>query len=130
MSAAQAYGMLVAGILLVYLECCRPGWVIPGAAGSVLMLLAAARMWEWGVTGAGLGLIALGAALLAAEALLRWPGIPGAAGAAVMAWGATRLIEGRPMGWMPAVALSYAVALATVLLGSLAWKGYWAKRAG
>ena len=39
-SADRSVLILSAGLLLIFLECNRPGWVIPGAAGVLLCLLA------------------------------------------------------------------------------------------
>ncbi len=127
-SPAQAYASLIAGLLLIYVECCRPGTVLPGAAGSVLFLLSLSRIAEFGFTADGLVLIAAGLALIAIESILRWPGIPGMAGAVVLAAGVTRLAQQRPISWSAALPLSLLFAAVTVVLGSLAWRGYWAKR--
>ncbi|MEZ5398186.1 MAG: hypothetical protein R2729_00870 [Bryobacteraceae bacterium] len=120
----------VAGALLIYLECIRPGWVLPGAAGSVFVLLATARLANLGIHAPALAIAAAGAALLLAEAVFRWPGIPGAAGAVVLAFALTRLTPERPIAWLAAIPLAVLFSAVTVILASLAWQGYWAKRLG
>ena len=39
-----AWIALIVGLLGVYFELCRPGWVIPGVAGGVLAMLATASI--------------------------------------------------------------------------------------
>ena len=39
--------LLVAGILLVYVECNRPGWVLPGCLGTLLVLLSGYALARW-----------------------------------------------------------------------------------
>jgi membrane-bound serine protease (ClpP class) len=129
-SPAAAYALLVTGALAIYVEACRPGWVIPGAAGSVLVLLALASFATMGCDPRGVALMGTGVLVVLAEAVWRWPGIPGAAGSLLLACGAAKLVPARPIPWLAALPLSWLLAAATVLLGSLAWRGYWAKRLG
>jgi membrane-bound serine protease (ClpP class) len=122
-----AYGLAVGGILAIYYECCRPGTVIAGAAGSVLLLLGLSRLVSFGITREG-ALLTMGAiVLLMAESWWRWPGPPGLAGALLLAFAATRLTTQMGVSWPAALVLSMVLGCATVILGSLAIQGYIAK---
>jgi membrane-bound serine protease (ClpP class) len=58
---------LFAGILLVYLECNRPGSILPGCAGTLLVLLSANSLLRLPLRPAALEMLAAGLALLLAE---------------------------------------------------------------
>ncbi|MFN7918696.1 MAG: hypothetical protein U0Q16_01280 [Bryobacteraceae bacterium] len=123
-----AYIALMAGVLLIYWECARPGSYLPGAAGAALVLIAIARFasMPWTAAGAALALAACAAWL--AELWFRWPGVPGLAGALLMTWACTRAVESQPVRWWVALPLAALVGFATVVLGSAALRGFIAKR--
>ena len=79
-----AWALLAGGLLLIYWELCRPGSVLPGAAGGVCLLTAIARFSYEPMPPSALGLFALSWAAITAEAWWRWPGPPGLAGAALL----------------------------------------------
>lgn len=57
-------GVLTLGIGLIFFECNRPGSILPGATGLLLVLLAAARLDTLPLTGWAVGLLTVGAAVL------------------------------------------------------------------
>ncbi len=119
-----AWVLLAGGLLLIYWELCRPGSVLPGAAGGVCLLTAIARFSSEPLRPVALGLFALSWLTIAAEAWWRWPGPPGLAGAALLT-AAAALASVR---WFVAAPLGMALSFATVVLGSAAIRAYWAKR--
>lgn len=119
-----AWVLLAGGLLLIYWELCRPGSVLPGAAGGVCVLTAIARFSSEPAPASALALFVLGWAAITAEAWWRWPGPPGLAGAALLT-GAAVLSSVR---WLVAAPLGMALSYATVVLGSAAIRAYLAKR--
>ena len=119
-----AWVLLTGGLLLIYWELCRPGSVLPGAAGGVCVLTAIARFSSEPVPASALGLFILSWTALTAEAWWRWPGPPGLSGA-VLLTGAAVLGSVR---WLVAAPLGLALSYATVVLGSAAIRAYLAKR--
>ncbi len=111
-----AWILLVGGLLLVYWELCRPGTVLPGAAGGVCVLTAIARFGAEPLRPIALGLFALGWLVLTAETWWRWPGIAGAAAMAAS------------VRWFVAAPLALVLSFATATLGSAAIRAYLAKR--
>ncbi len=119
-----AWVLLVGGLLLIYWELCRPGSVLPGAAGGVFMLTAIAKFTGEPLRPAALGLFASSCLLMTAEAWWRWPGPPGLAGALLL----TAAASVATVRWYLAAPLAVAVSFATVILGSGAIRAYLAKR--
>ena len=119
-----AWVMLVGGLLLIYWELCRPGTVLPGAAGGVCLLTAIAKFTAEPLRPATLALFALGWLAMTAEAWWRWPGPAGVAGAALLAGAALSA----SVRWFVAAPLAVALSFATVTLGSGAIRAYLAKR--
>jgi membrane-bound ClpP family serine protease len=58
---------LLTGILLVYWECNRPGTIVPGCAGTLLVLLSANSLLRMPLRPAALVLLTAGLALLLVE---------------------------------------------------------------
>ena len=58
---------LLAGILLLYLEANRPGWILPGCVGALLALLSVYALGGHALHRPALALIALGISLTLAE---------------------------------------------------------------
>ena len=81
----MALGLATAGALLVFVECNRPGRILPGAGGVLLLLLGASRLmtfvrWNEGAPWLGLAGIAM-------IGSLRWRlryGVPGVVGTALL----------------------------------------------
>lgn len=119
-----AWTLLTGGLLLIYWELCRPGTVLPGAAGAVCLLTAIARFSTEPWRPAALGLFALSWVVMTAEAWWRWPGPAGLAGAVLlMAAAAAASVR-----WFVAAPTALALSFATVILGSAAIRGWLAKR--
>ena len=82
--------LLSLGLLLLFVECLRPGRVLPGAAGLLLLLLGIHGLASLPLRPAALLLIAIAVILLTASAIrrVRWPtGLLGTAAlAAALPW--------------------------------------------
>ncbi len=85
MSGTVALGLVTAGALLIFVECNRPGRVLPGAAGVLLTLLGVSRLMAFVRWNDGAPWLALaGVAMIGS---LRWRsrnGIPGVVGTALL----------------------------------------------
>ncbi|HEY1269214.1 MAG TPA: nodulation protein NfeD [Candidatus Binatia bacterium] len=88
-----AYLLLMAGILGLYMEFAHPGVIFPGVAGAIALLLAFASFQILPINYAGLALIALGIALLVAEAFLPSFGVVGVGGAISLGIGSLLLFD-------------------------------------
>ncbi len=88
-----AYLLLMAGILGLYMEFAHPGVIFPGVAGAIALLLAFASFQILPINYAGLALIALGVALLVAEAFLPSFGVVGVGGAISLGIGSLLLFD-------------------------------------
>jgi membrane-bound serine protease (ClpP class) len=88
-----AYLLLMAGILGLYMEFAHPGVIFPGVAGAIALLLAFASFQILPINYAGLALIALGVALLIAEAFLPSFGVVGVGGAIALGIGSLLLFD-------------------------------------
>lgn len=130
LDATAAFALLVAGLLLCFWELSRPGTVLPGALGGVLVVVSAVRLGMMAVTPLGLGLLGLALLLLAVEVVRpgAWPaGLLGgvALAAAACSWGSS---ESERVPWYFAAPLAIGLTWVTVVLTSAAWRGFWAKR--
>ena len=90
-----AYILLLLGVYGILFEMMNPGSVLPGAIGAVALVTALFALNMLPVSYAGLGLVLLGIALMAAEAFTPTLGLVGAAGLAVFAFGSMFLYEGQ-----------------------------------
>lgn len=130
LDATASFALLVAGLLLCYWEFSRPGTILPGALGGVLVVLAAVRFGSMGATPFGWILLGVAVFLLGLEVVWRGPVPPGllaglALSAAACRWGAA---DSERVRWYVALPLSLGLAWVTVVLTSAAWRGFWAKR--
>ncbi len=85
MSGDAALGLVTAGALLIFVECNRPGRVLPGACGLLLLLMGVNSLRMLG--GWSGGLLALGVAGVILIGLMRWRlllGVPGVLGTALL----------------------------------------------
>ena len=85
MSGDAALGMVTVGALLIFVECNRPGRVLPGAGGLLLLLTGVNQLRMPG--GWSGGLVAMGVAGAMLIGLMRWRlllGVPGAVGTALL----------------------------------------------
>jgi len=88
-----AYLLMMAGLLGLYMEFSHPGVIFPGVAGAICLLLALASFQLLPLNYAGLALIALGIALLVAEAFLPSFGVLGVGGIIALAIGSLLLFD-------------------------------------
>jgi membrane-bound serine protease (ClpP class) len=88
-----AYLLMMAGMLGLYVEFTSPGVVFPGAAGVICLLLAMAALQVLPINYTGLALVAVGAAMLGAEAFLPTFGIIGVAGIVAFVLGSLLLFD-------------------------------------
>ena len=97
--ADTAILLITAGVLLAFVECVRPGGVLPGAGGLLLFLLGVHDLASLPLRPAALLLLASAVALLAAGAhrRLRWAG--GLLGTAALMAALPSLV--RPRQWLP-----------------------------
>lgn len=118
--------LLVCGALLIYLEFNSPGTIVPGALGTVLVLLAIFSFDLLPIHGIAVMLILAGFVLMVLEAKFGGHGALAIAGIISLTFGLLTLIDA-PIPEMrigPAVAFSVSAAfgIITVVLLRLAWK--------
>jgi membrane-bound serine protease (ClpP class) len=112
--------LLTLGVYGLVFEFANPGFVLPGVAGAICMLIGLFAMQLLPINYAGLGLVVLGLACLVAEAFLPTFGVLGFGGIAAFAIGALMLIDtdvpgyGVPIPLIAGLALSGAAFVATV----------------
>src|SRR5690606_38739020 len=88
-----AYVLLLLGIYGILFEMMNPGAILPGALGAVALVTALFALNMLPVSYAGLGLVVLGIALMAAEAFTPTLGLLGVAGLALFAFGSLFLYD-------------------------------------
>lgn len=99
-----AYAAMILGFLLGYWELIRPGTVLPGVAGAVLVMLGVAS-FAGRVQKLGLLLCLLSLLLVLVDAHFRLRGMLALAGGAILAVGA-RELSAPAIGWLTAWTLS------------------------
>jgi membrane-bound serine protease (ClpP class) len=118
--------LLVGGALLIYLEFNVPGTIVPGALGTVMVLLSIFALDLLPVRHTAILLLLAAAALLILEAKFASHGILASAGIACLAFGTLTLIDAPipELAIQPLVAISLCIAfgLITVVLLRLAVK--------
>jgi membrane-bound serine protease (ClpP class) len=113
-----AYLLMLVGVYGLLLEGYNPGSFAPGVAGAVCLLLALYAFQILSVNYAGLALIALGIALIVAEAFAPSFGALGVGGVAAFTIGSIMLFEGQVPGFGIARGLIGGVAV-TAAIGML-----------
>ncbi|HYG45928.1 MAG TPA: nodulation protein NfeD, partial [Bordetella sp.] len=111
-----AYILLLLGIYGILFEMMNPGIVLPGALGAVALVTALFALNMLPVSYAGLGLVVLGIALMAAEAFTPTLGLLGAAGVALFAFGSLFLYDSQATDFSLSVPLVIGAAAASALL--------------
>ncbi len=111
-----AYGLLIAGIWGLLLEGYHPGAVLPGVVGALSPLLALYGLALLQVDFAGLGLMALGVALILAEFFMPTYGSLGVGGLAAFVIGSIILFSNHGAGLQVALPLIIGVAIAGALV--------------
>jgi membrane-bound serine protease (ClpP class) len=105
--------LMMLGIYGLFFEFSSPGFGLPGIVGAICLLLALFAFQLLPVSYAGLGLIALGVALMVAEAFLPGFGILGAGGLIAFVIGGVLLFRTEVPGFGVPIPLIVALALAT-----------------
>jgi membrane-bound serine protease (ClpP class) len=108
-----AYLLMLIGIYGLLLEGYNPGAILPGVVGAICLLLALYAFQVLSVNYAGLGLMALGVALLIAEAFAPSFGVLGIGGIAAFVIGSIILLDTDVPGF----------AIARSLIGGIAFAG-------
>ncbi|MEM5316785.1 nodulation protein NfeD [Paraburkholderia sp. JHI869] len=112
--------LLTLGVYGLFFEFANPGFVLPGVAGAICLLVGLFAMQLLPVNYAGLGLVLLGLACLVAEAFLPTFGVLGFGGIVAFAIGALMLMDtsapgyGIPVSLVAGLALGGAAFVATV----------------
>lgn len=112
--------LLTIGVYGLFFEFANPGFVLPGVAGAICLLIGLFAMQMLPVNYAGLGLVLLGLACLVAEAFLPTFGVLGLGGIVAFAIGALMLINtdvpgyGIPLPLIAGLALGGAAFVAVV----------------
>jgi membrane-bound serine protease (ClpP class) len=102
-----AYLMILVGIYALIFEFMNPGLILPGVIGAISLLLALYALHLLPVNYAGLALIVLGIAFMAAEAFLPAFGALGVGGLVAFVLGSIMLIDDDTT--MPAFEIPYAL---------------------
>jgi membrane-bound serine protease (ClpP class) len=118
--------ILLAGALLIYLEFHNPGTIVPGAVGTLLVLLALFSLNMLPVRYTALALIVAALILMVLEAKFPSHGILALTGTAALVLGTLTLVAG-PIPQMrvqlaTAISTGLAFGLITTLLVRLAWR--------
>ncbi|MGC9197635.1 MAG: hypothetical protein ACP5E5_01710 [Acidobacteriaceae bacterium] len=71
LSGDSALLMVALGVLLIYLELNRPGWIVSGVAGLLCVLLGVAAIAHWQLNPAAVGLLTIAFALLLLDLVRR-----------------------------------------------------------
>jgi membrane-bound serine protease (ClpP class) len=111
-----AYLLMLAGVYGLLLEGYNPGSFMPGVAGAVCLLLALYAFQILSVNYAGLALIALGIALIVAEAFAPSFGALGVGGIVAFTIGSIMLFEGEVPGFRIARGFIGGTALAAAIV--------------
>jgi membrane-bound ClpP family serine protease len=89
-----AFALVIFGLLAIYWELIRPGWIFPLLLGAAGTLTGAYFIWRNSPTASGLELLAAAAGLFIAEATFPTRGTAGALATDALAVGAWRLFGG------------------------------------
>lgn len=116
--------LMVFGALLVYVEFNVPGTIIPGALGTLLLLLGLFGLNFLPIRHASVALLLAAVALLVLEAKFASHGVLAAAGIASLIFGLATLVEGPDVRVHLATAIAVGVGfgLITTWLATVAWK--------
>jgi membrane-bound serine protease (ClpP class) len=111
-----AYILMLVGIYGIIFEFWSPGFYLPGVAGAISLLLALYAFQVLPISYAGLGLIALGIAMMVAEMMVPSFGTLGIGGVVAFVTGSVMLIDTEAPGFGVAWQLIGGTALAAALL--------------
>lgn len=94
LSPDAAILLLTLGLLLIYIELNRPGWIIPGASGLLASLFAIASLLQLHLNAEALVLLATAVLLLGLDLLRRTPAIVAVAATLALLLGFNYLVLG------------------------------------
>jgi membrane-bound serine protease (ClpP class) len=118
--------LMMIGIYGLYVEFTSPGYVVPGVAGAIALLLALYAFHMLPVNWAGVALVGLGAALMIAEVFVPSFGALGIGGIIAFIVGGLMLFDADEpvigIGWPFVVGLALASAIAIAAFGALTLK--------
>lgn len=121
-----AYVLMLVGMYGLFFEFANPGFVLPGVAGAISLLLALFAFQLLPVNYAGLGLIVLGIAFMVAEAFVPSFGALGIGGVVAFTIGSVMLIDtdvpGYGIPWPVIVPVALTSALFLFLVAGMALK--------
>jgi membrane-bound serine protease (ClpP class) len=126
MSSNAAILLLTLGVLLIYAEINRPGWILPGALGMLLGLLSVASLLRCDLSHAAAALLGTALSLLLLDLLRPTPLLVAVSATLAMVLGLDRLVVG------PApqrVDTAVAVLCGLLLGGGTSWLTRIARRA-
>ena len=112
-----AYFLLLAGIYGLFIEFAHPGYILPGVAGSISLLLALYAFQILPVNYTGLLLVALGLGFIVAEVFITSAGILGAGGVIAFVVGSIILFDDPHLG----VSIPLISSVALIAAGFLLW---------
>lgn len=115
-SPTVAYLLMLIGIYGLLLEGYSPGAILPGVTGGICLLLALYAFQLLPINYAGLGLLALGIALMVAETLVTSVGVLGIGGVIAFVTGSILLLDSEVPGYQVPLGLVAGVASAASLL--------------
>jgi membrane-bound serine protease (ClpP class) len=125
-----AYLLLLAGIIGLFLEATHPGGLFPGIAGGICLLVGLYALQLLPVNYAGLALMALGIALLAAETVTPTAGALGIGGVIAFVVGSIMLMNTEVPGYGVNLGVIAGIAVcAAGLLGLIVWLVFRARHA-
>ncbi len=110
-----AYLLMLAGIFGIFFEFSNPGFVLPGVAGAISLLLALFAFQALPINYAGLLLILLGIAFMTAEAFIPSFGVLGIGGIVAFVLGSVMLIDTD----IPGFGISWSVILPVAIASAL-----------
>jgi membrane-bound serine protease (ClpP class) len=103
--------VLTAGLLLIYVELNRPGWIVSGAVGLLAVLFAVASLVRLGLNPAAVVLVGTAVALLGVDLRRRTPVVVSIAATLALVLGFAQLVRGPGMGIKMGTAVGCGVVL-------------------
>jgi membrane-bound serine protease (ClpP class) len=119
-----AFALLIAGVLAIYWELLRPGFVFPLVAGGACVLTSIFSLRQNAPTASGLELLGLAIVLFCMEERFELRTVPGIAGTAALTAGSLMLFTGART-----IAPYIGIPLSLVFGGVTTWLAAAAKRA-
>lgn len=117
--------LLVLGVFGIYVEFSSPGWVFPGVAGSIALVLGLSSLAVLPINWAGATLLVVAIAFFVLEVKFSSHGVLGVGGAIAMTLGAVILVNAPPamrIHWTTAISVALPVLVIVVFLTTMALK--------